>query len=47
VKILVVDGEPSIRFSLAGLLGEDGHDAREAPHARPCWPCWTMSRPTG
>jgi DNA-binding NtrC family response regulator len=33
VKILVVDDEPSIRFSLAELLGEDGHDVREAPHA--------------
>jgi len=33
VKILVVDDEPSIRFSLAELLGEEGHDVREAPHA--------------
>ena len=33
MKILVVDDEPSIRFSLAELLGEEGHDVREAPHA--------------
>jgi len=33
VKILVVDDEPSIRFSLSELLGEEGHDVREAPHA--------------
>jgi DNA-binding NtrC family response regulator len=33
VKILVVDDEPSIRFSLAELLEEEGHDVREAPHA--------------
>jgi DNA-binding NtrC family response regulator len=33
VKILVVDDEPSIRFSLAELLEEEGHEVREAPHA--------------
>jgi len=33
VKILVVDDEPSIRFSLAELLDEAGHEVREAPHA--------------
>ena len=33
MKILVVDDEPSIRFSLAELLEEEGHDVREAPHA--------------
>jgi DNA-binding NtrC family response regulator len=33
VRILVVDDEPSIRFSLTELLGEDGNDVREAPHA--------------
>jgi len=33
VKILVVDDEPAIRFSLAELLDEEGHDVREAPHA--------------
>ncbi|HYH83090.1 MAG TPA: sigma-54 dependent transcriptional regulator [Longimicrobium sp.] len=33
MKILVVDDEPSIRFSLSELLGEEGHDVREAPHA--------------
>jgi DNA-binding NtrC family response regulator len=33
VKILVVDDEPSIRFSLAELLEEAGHEVREAAHA--------------
>src|SRR5215212_8412791 len=33
MKILVVDDEPSIRFSLTELLEEAGHDVREAPHA--------------
>jgi len=33
VKILVVDDEPSIRFSLAELLDGAGHEVREAPHA--------------
>jgi DNA-binding NtrC family response regulator len=33
VKILVVDDEPSIRFSLTELLDEAGHEVREAPHA--------------
>ncbi len=33
MKILVVDDEPSIRFSLAELLEEEGHEVREAPHA--------------
>ena len=33
MKILVVDDEPAIRFSLAELLDEEGHDVREAPHA--------------
>jgi DNA-binding NtrC family response regulator len=33
MKILVVDDERSIRFSLAELLGEEGHEVREAEHA--------------
>jgi DNA-binding NtrC family response regulator len=33
VKILVVDDEPAIRFSLAELLEADGHEVREAEHA--------------
>ena len=33
MKILVVDDEPSIRFSLAELLEGDGHAVREAEHA--------------
>ncbi len=33
MKILVVDDERSIRFSLAELLGADGHAVREAEHA--------------
>jgi len=33
VKILVVDDEPSIRFSLTELLDEAGHEVREAAHA--------------
>jgi two-component system, NtrC family, response regulator HydG len=33
MKILVVDDEPSIRFSLRELLEEDGHAVREAEHA--------------
>ncbi|HEU4452252.1 MAG TPA: sigma-54 dependent transcriptional regulator [Longimicrobium sp.] len=33
MKILVVDDEPAIRFSLAELLEADGHEVREAAHA--------------
>ncbi|HEX8696216.1 MAG TPA: sigma-54 dependent transcriptional regulator [Longimicrobium sp.] len=33
MKILVVDDEPAIRFSLAELLEADGHEVREAEHA--------------
>jgi DNA-binding NtrC family response regulator len=33
VRILIVDDEPTIRFSLAELLGADGHDVEEAEHA--------------
>ncbi|HYJ81207.1 MAG TPA: sigma-54 dependent transcriptional regulator [Longimicrobiaceae bacterium] len=33
MKILVVDDEPAIRFSLAELLEADGHDVRDAAHA--------------
>jgi DNA-binding NtrC family response regulator len=33
VKILVVDDERAIRFSLAELLESDGHQVREAEHA--------------
>ncbi|HEX8674295.1 MAG TPA: response regulator, partial [Longimicrobium sp.] len=33
MKILVVDDERSIRFSLAELLEEEGHEVREAEHA--------------
>jgi DNA-binding NtrC family response regulator len=33
MRILVVDDEPAIRFSLVELLGEEGHDVREAEHA--------------
>jgi CheY-like chemotaxis protein len=33
VKILVVDDERAIRFSLAELLESDGHEVREAEHA--------------
>jgi DNA-binding NtrC family response regulator len=33
MKILVVDDERSIRFSLSELLEEEGHDVREAEHA--------------
>jgi DNA-binding NtrC family response regulator len=33
MKILVVDDERSIRFSLVELLEEEGHDVREAEHA--------------
>ncbi|CAA9348586.1 MAG: Two-component system response regulator protein [uncultured Gemmatimonadetes bacterium] len=33
MRILVVDDEPSIRFSLSELLEDDGHEVREAPHA--------------
>src|SRR6185503_16152969 len=33
VRILVVDDEPSIRFSLTELLDGAGHEVREAPHA--------------
>jgi CheY-like chemotaxis protein len=35
VKILVVDDERAIRFSLAELLESDGHDVREAPGPSP------------
>ena len=33
MKILVVDDEASIRFSLVELLESAGHDVREAEHA--------------
>jgi two-component system, NtrC family, response regulator HydG len=33
MRILVVDDEPAIRFSLVELLEEEGHDVREAEHA--------------
>ena len=33
MRILVVDDEPAIRFSLTELLEADGHDVREAEHA--------------
>jgi DNA-binding NtrC family response regulator len=33
MRILVVDDERSIRFSLAELLGDEGHEVREAEHA--------------
>ena len=33
MRILVVDDEPSIRFSLSELLGADGHDVTVAEHA--------------
>jgi DNA-binding NtrC family response regulator len=33
VRILVVDDEPAIRFSLVELLEADGHDVRAAEHA--------------
>ncbi|HEU4881652.1 MAG TPA: sigma-54 dependent transcriptional regulator [Longimicrobium sp.] len=33
MRILVVDDERAIRFSLAELLESDGHDVREAEHA--------------
>jgi DNA-binding NtrC family response regulator len=33
MKILVVDDEPAIRFSLMELLGSAGHQVREAAHA--------------
>ncbi|MBW3572191.1 MAG: hypothetical protein KY467_13910 [Gemmatimonadetes bacterium] len=32
MKILVVDDERAIRFSLAELLESEGHDVREAEH---------------
>jgi DNA-binding NtrC family response regulator len=33
MKILIVDDEPTIRFSLIELLDVDGHEAHEAEHA--------------
>jgi DNA-binding NtrC family response regulator len=33
MRILVVDDEPAIRFSLAELLADEGHEVREAAHA--------------
>ena len=33
MRILVVDDEPAIRFSLSELLGADGHDVTVAEHA--------------
>ena len=33
MRILVVDDERAIRFSLAELLESDGHEVREAEHA--------------
>jgi DNA-binding NtrC family response regulator len=33
MRVLVVDDEPAIRFSLSELLGSDGHEVREAEHA--------------
>jgi DNA-binding NtrC family response regulator len=33
MKILIVDDEPAIRFSLSELLSEDGHQVRVAEHA--------------
>jgi DNA-binding NtrC family response regulator len=33
MRILVVDDEPSIRYSLTELLSPDGHEVREAEHA--------------
>jgi DNA-binding NtrC family response regulator len=33
VRILIVDDEPSVRFSLSELLEADGHDVRVAEHA--------------
>ncbi len=33
MRVLVVDDEPAIRFSLVELLESDGHEVREAEHA--------------
>lgn len=33
MKVLIVDDEPAIRFSLSELLSSDGHEVQEAAHA--------------